>query len=207
MSWSGAVLKVCMMSQPCFRAVSTTVRSMQKFSTPSSVRKHPETFCRTFVILRSRSASLFVNGTVRSLRKSKTPVFRALNRNARLCPMRRFRRPCFFRIRRGRERWLVLVERNSLFATGIKSALDFLDCFRVDCVPTLTSRGHSLASARRAEWSSCQTPTALSQTRSAPQLSQGMRITHSMFNAFQCPVGGKAVMHCLSQQIFWNITT
>ena len=87
MSWSGAVLKVCMMSQPCFRAVSTTVRSMQKFSAPSSVRKHPETFCRTFVILRSRSASLFVNGTVRSLRKSKTAVFRALNRNARLCPL------------------------------------------------------------------------------------------------------------------------
>ena len=77
------------------------LRSMQKFSAPSSVRKHPETFCRTFVILRSRSASLFVNGTVRSLRKSKTAVFRTLNRNARLCPMRRFRRPRFFRFDRG----------------------------------------------------------------------------------------------------------
>ena len=31
---------------------------------------------------------------------------------------------------------------------------------------------------------------------------QDLRITHSMFNAFQCPVGGKAVMHRLSRQIF-----
>ena len=74
-----------------------TVRSLQKFSAPSSVRKHPETFCRTFVILRFRSASLFVNDIAKSLRKSKAAVFMALNRNARLRPVRRFGRPRFLR--------------------------------------------------------------------------------------------------------------
>ena len=167
MSWSGAVLKVCMTSQPCFRAVSTTVRSMQKFSAPSSVRKHPETFCRTFVILKSRSASLFVNGTVRSSRKSKTAVFRTLNRNARLCPMRRFRRPRFFCFDRGARggwfSWNVIAwSQQAPYRSSISLIASGSTASRTDFARS------SLAAARRAEWSSCQTPTVLSQTQSAP---------------------------------------
>ena len=100
-SWPDAVFRVCRMSRPCFRAVSVTVRSGQKFSTPSSVRKHPEIFCHTFVTLRSLSASLFVNGTLRSCRKSKTADFKAWRPKARLCPVRRFGRPRFFRFNGG----------------------------------------------------------------------------------------------------------
>ena len=54
--------------------------------------------------------------------------------------MRRFGRPRFFRFDGG-ERWLVLVERNSLFAAGIKSVLDISYCFRSDRVPALSSCG------------------------------------------------------------------
>ena len=37
-------LRVVRISRPCLRAVSITVRKMQKFSAPSSVRKQPDTF-------------------------------------------------------------------------------------------------------------------------------------------------------------------
>ena len=77
-------------------------------------------FC---LVIRERHSKVF--------KKSKPAVFRALNRNARLCPMRRFRRPRFFRfdggVRVGRFSWNVA----ACSATGIKSVLHILDCFRV----------------------------------------------------------------------------
>ena len=52
-----------MMFQPCFLAVVITLRRMAKFSAPFADRKPPEIFWRSFIIRRSRSASLFVNPT------------------------------------------------------------------------------------------------------------------------------------------------
>ena len=81
MSWSAADIKVCMMSQPCFRAVSMTVRSMQKFSVPSSVRKFPETFSRTFrhsqipfrLVIRERHSKVVMKSPVSSLKCDTRP--------------------------------------------------------------------------------------------------------------------------------------
>ena len=103
-----AVFKVCRISQPWFsRCFNDGSEYAEILGTFLLIRKHPEIICRTFVILSSRSASLFVNGTVRSFGKSKTAAFRALNRKARLCSMRRSLRPRFFRFDGGvRGGWL-----------------------------------------------------------------------------------------------------
>ena len=55
--------------------------------------------------------------------------------------MARFGRPSFFPFdgRVGSD-WLALVERVCLVATGIKSALNILDCVRADRVEVLNSR-------------------------------------------------------------------
>ena len=46
------------MFQPCFLTVVMMLRRMAKFSAPCADRKSPEIFWRSFVIRRSRSASL-----------------------------------------------------------------------------------------------------------------------------------------------------
>ena len=50
----------------CFLAVAMTKRRQAKVRAPARVRKPPETFILTFIFLRSRSAWLLVNGTVKS---------------------------------------------------------------------------------------------------------------------------------------------
>jgi hypothetical protein len=59
-----------MTDQPCLRAVHVTVRKLQNISAPVMTRKQPDTFCLTFPIRRSRSASLLVKGTLGSVKKS-----------------------------------------------------------------------------------------------------------------------------------------
>src|SRR6266567_3435311 len=47
----------------------------QNIATPSSVRKHPETFCWTLIIRRSRSAWLLSKGTAKSSKNRSTAHF------------------------------------------------------------------------------------------------------------------------------------
>ena len=49
------------MCHPCFLAVDRTERITAKSLAPSSERKPPEIFCRSFIIRPSRSARLLVN--------------------------------------------------------------------------------------------------------------------------------------------------
>ncbi len=50
------------MFQPCFRAVEMTERRQAKVRAPAMVRKPPEIFILTFIIRRSRSASIVGEG-------------------------------------------------------------------------------------------------------------------------------------------------
>ena len=79
--------------RPCLRAVDSTLRSVAKSCAPCSERNPPEIFIRSFIIRKSCSAWLFVNGTLSSLRNRNTDSRLALSRNARFCPGRRFLRP------------------------------------------------------------------------------------------------------------------
>ena len=54
------------MFQRCFRAVDMTDWTQAKVRAPAMVRKPPEIFILTFIIRRSRSASLLVKGTAKS---------------------------------------------------------------------------------------------------------------------------------------------
>ena len=51
------------------------------------VRKHPEIFCRTFTILRSRSARLLSNGTLKSCMNRKTASRCLSSRSTRFLPL------------------------------------------------------------------------------------------------------------------------
>ena len=95
------------MFQPCFLAVAMTDRRRAKVRAPSRVRKPPEIFVLTFVILRSRSASLLVKGTAKSLRNRRTSCLNLFNRIRRLCPGRCGARPRdpLRRASGGRLRW------------------------------------------------------------------------------------------------------
>jgi len=100
------------MSQPCFRAVSITVRRMQTPSAPAMVWKQPDTFRRTLTMRRFRSASLSVKGTFRSSRKSRIPSLRSA------AP---------FPFRGGHQGWQGLVEPDHPVAAGVEPPLDFGD--------------------------------------------------------------------------------
>src|SRR5260221_11489394 len=56
----------------------------QNIATPCSVRKHPETFCWTLIIRRSRSAWLLANGTAKSCRNRSTAHLPPERRSSRL---------------------------------------------------------------------------------------------------------------------------
>ena len=49
---------------PCFVAVAKRLLMLQKTYAPFSVRKPPEIFCLSFIILTSLSARLLENGTL-----------------------------------------------------------------------------------------------------------------------------------------------
>ncbi len=78
--------------QPCFRAVSSTVRSAARFRAPVSLRKLPEILCRTLRGRSARSASLPGAGTAGSRASRSTPSRLSRIRRAGLWPRRRFRR-------------------------------------------------------------------------------------------------------------------
>ena len=63
---AGFAARVWRMFKPCLRAVDMTVRMRANVRAPAMVRKAPEIFILTFIIRRSRSASLLVKGTVKS---------------------------------------------------------------------------------------------------------------------------------------------
>ena len=63
-------------------AVLATEHRMAKSFASCSVRKQPETFIRIFIILRSRSALLFVNGTERLRRNRRVAFFLSCNPKA-----------------------------------------------------------------------------------------------------------------------------
>src|SRR5258706_9661922 len=56
----------------------------QNMATPCSVRKHPETFCCTLIMRRSRSAWLLSKGTAKSCRNRSTAHFPPESRSSRL---------------------------------------------------------------------------------------------------------------------------
>src|SRR5258708_24439134 len=56
----------------------------QNMATPCSVRKHPETFCWTLIMRRSRSAWLLSKGTAKSSRKRSTAHLPPESRSSRL---------------------------------------------------------------------------------------------------------------------------
>ena len=72
---SEGLIRDSMMFQPCFPAVVMMLRRMAKFPVPFPDRKPPEIFYLSFIIRRSRSASLLVNGTSRSVGKRSTALF------------------------------------------------------------------------------------------------------------------------------------
>jgi len=59
--------------RPFFRAVETQRRMRQKATRASKRRNVPEIFCRSFIIRRSRSETLFSNGTAKSRLKARMP--------------------------------------------------------------------------------------------------------------------------------------
>ena len=73
-----------MIFQPCFPAVEIALRRMEKFSAPFPDRKPPEIVWRSLIIRRSRSASLFVNGTSTSVRNRSTAHFWSRSSKAKL---------------------------------------------------------------------------------------------------------------------------
>src|SRR5271157_144539 len=75
---SGLAVSVPSISQPCFLAVESNDRMTPNSAAPSSERKPPEIFCRSFIIRPSRSAWLLVNGTAGSDRKRSTSCLRVL---------------------------------------------------------------------------------------------------------------------------------
>src|SRR5208283_1743693 len=89
----GSSVRASRIFQPCFLAVAMNERRTAKSVAPSSERKPPEIFCRSFIMRPSRSASLLVNGTVGSCRKRSVSSRRVTNLNSRLCPARRGARP------------------------------------------------------------------------------------------------------------------
>ena len=60
---------------------------------PSRVRKQPEIFISTFIILRSCSARLLVKGTSKSVRNRSVSVLNFFSLSSRLWPVRRLGRP------------------------------------------------------------------------------------------------------------------
>ena len=90
---SGGVRRVSRRFRPCFRAVSSMVRSAAWFRAPASLRKLPEIFCCTLRGRSARSAALLVAGTAGSRVNRSTPSRLSRSRRARLWPRRRFRRP------------------------------------------------------------------------------------------------------------------
>ena len=58
--------------QPCFRAVDSTLYNVEKSRAPCTDRNPSEIFMSSFIIRRSRSAWLFVNGTPGSWTKRST---------------------------------------------------------------------------------------------------------------------------------------
>ena len=105
-----------------------------------------------------------------------------------------FRSTSLLSFRRAHERRLVLAERNSLFASDIKPALDILDCLRADCVAVPTSRNSRQLQRDEQHVHLVGRPYLLPMLDQCLQLSQDIRITHSMNNACHCPVGGQVVM-------------
>src|ERR1700728_3018623 len=81
---TGSPISVWRISQPCFLAVERTDRTAAKSFAPSSERKPPEIFFRSFIIRPSRSARLLVNGTRGLVRNRSTSGLRTLRRNSRL---------------------------------------------------------------------------------------------------------------------------
>jgi hypothetical protein len=80
----GSSFRVWRISQPCFLAVDRTEGITAKSLAPSSERKPPEIFCRSFIIRPSRSARLLVNGTSGSVRKPSTSCLCVQRRSSRL---------------------------------------------------------------------------------------------------------------------------
>lgn len=65
----GPRMSVSMQLRPCFRAVDSTLREVGKSFGARSDRNTPEIFMLSFIMLRSRSAWLFLKGTSGSCRK------------------------------------------------------------------------------------------------------------------------------------------
>ena len=82
-----------MMFHPCFLAVDRAERITAKSLAPSSERKPPEIFCRSFIIRPSRSARLLVNGTADWRGSGVHSCLWVRKRSSKLWPTRRGGRP------------------------------------------------------------------------------------------------------------------
>ena len=86
---SGDSARTCSWSRPCFLAVARTLRRVENFSAPACERKPPDTSALSFIMRRSRTASLLAEGTPGSRRNPGTSAFRSRSLGARLWPFRR----------------------------------------------------------------------------------------------------------------------
>src|SRR2546429_8975174 len=80
---------------PCVGRVEQYLRIRQNIATPSSVRKHPETFCCTLIMRKSLSAWLLSKDTAKSSRKRSTAHLPCESRSSKLRAGLCFGRPGF----------------------------------------------------------------------------------------------------------------